>query len=195
MVRAHVAGTLWLDTPERKAAANLRSAVWRIGRLGHRLIDATRTHLRITRGVGVDVTEATQVALHLTTADEPVVPLPPNLHKAFSLGDLLPDWYDEADWLLIERARFHQLRLHALERLSAVLVRQGRFHEAVDAALAAVAAEPLRESAHRTLISAHISEGNCIEAIRQYDTFRTLIANEMGATPTQQMEQLMARVW
>jgi hypothetical protein len=38
--------------------------------------------------------------------------------------------------------------------------------------LAAIAAEPLRESAHRCLIEAHIAEGNSSEAQRHQDLFR-----------------------
>jgi len=40
------------------------------------------------------------------------------------VGDLLPDWYD--DWVLIERERFRQLRLRALEALCERLPRAGR---------------------------------------------------------------------
>ena len=57
--------------------------------------------------------------------------------------DLLPGWYD--DWVVFERERLRQRLLHALEMLSLRLVRQGRFGEAVEAALL-VHAEPLRES-------------------------------------------------
>ena len=129
---------------------------------------------------GVDVTEAAHVARFLTGPVERTDDLPPNLHLAFSAGDLLPDWYDDADWLLMERTRFHQLRLHALERLCELLIRQGRIVEAVDAGLAAVTADPLRESAHRSVISAYLAEGNTVEAIRQYDAFRHLLAEEIG---------------
>jgi DNA-binding SARP family transcriptional activator len=195
LLRAHVAGSLWTDTPDCKANASLRSAVWRIERLGHRLLDATRTHLGLSPIIGVDVTEAADVARFLTGTVDDLADLPPNLHLTFSAGDLLPDWYDEADWLLMERTRFHQLRLHALERLCELLVAHGRIVEAVDAGLAAVTADPLRESAHRALISAYLAEGNTVEAIRQYDSFRRVLADEMGTVPTQHMENLMAGAW
>jgi hypothetical protein len=61
--------------------------------------------------------------------------------------DLLPGWYD--DWALIERERVRQRLLHALEALSRQLAQTGRCAEAVDAAMMAVAAESLRESAQR----------------------------------------------
>ena len=45
-------------------------------------------------------------------------------------GDLLPDWYD--DWLMIERERLRQLRVHALEQLAERAMREGRYGHAID---------------------------------------------------------------
>jgi Bacterial transcriptional activator domain len=60
----------------------------------------------------------------------------------------------------------------------------GRFGAAVQAGLAAVAGEPLRESAHRTLIRAHLAEGNPGEAVRQYHLYRRLLADELAIEPS-----------
>jgi DNA-binding SARP family transcriptional activator len=62
-----------------------------------------------------------------------------------------PDWYD--DWLQMERERFRQLRLHALETLAERFVALGRHAQAIDAALAAVQVDPLRETAFMWLSS------------------------------------------
>jgi len=102
----------------------------------------------------------------------------------------LPDWYD--DWVLIERERHRQLGLHALEALASRLVQLERYGEAVDAALAAVAAEPFRESAYRALIAAHLAEGNASEALRQYEHFRRLLAEGLSLAPSPRMEALVA---
>jgi DNA-binding SARP family transcriptional activator len=107
-------------------------------------------------------------------------------------GEILPDWYD--DWLVIERERFRQLRVHALERLCDRLTAAGRFAEAVDAGLAAVESEPLRESAHRALIRTHLAEGNACEALRQYRAFRELLRRELGLRPSELMEALVRRL-
>ena len=60
------------------------------------------------------------------------------------------------------------LRLHALETASTLLTEQGRMAEAAQAALAAVQAEPLRESAARALVKVHLAEGNWGLAITRY---------------------------
>ena len=73
-----------------------------------------------------------------------------------------------------DRARTHPpMRIHALEALGRTLINVRRFSDAIDAALAAVAAEPLRESAHVVLIEAHLAEGNVSEAVRQLERFRS----------------------
>ena len=64
------------------------------------------------------------------------------------LGDLLPDWCD--DWLVVERERLRELRIRALERVCEQLTAIGSFGQAIEAGMAAVRAEPLRESAHRS---------------------------------------------
>jgi len=104
-------------------------------------------------------------------------------------GDLLPGWYD--DWVLYERSRLAQLRLRALESLAEQLVSLGDTRGALEAALAAVAIEPLRESAERALIRVHIADGNYLDAVREYRSFRTRLAAEMDVSPSGQLESLI----
>ena len=85
--------------------------------------------------------------------------------------------------MLLERERVRQLRMHALEALAEKLAAAGRYGEAVQAAYAAVVAEPLRESAHRAVVRVHLVEGNVAEAVRAYDSFRTMLAEELGRGP------------
>jgi DNA-binding SARP family transcriptional activator len=105
------------------------------------------------------------------------------------LGELLPGWYD--DWVLLERERLRQLRMQALEAVAARLAFLGRHCEALEAAYAAVRAEPLRESAHRTVVRVHLAQGNLAEALRAYDFFRTMVEDELGVPPTEQMTRLV----
>jgi len=97
-------------------------------------------------------------------------------------ADLLPDWSE--DWVLMERERYHQLRLRALEALCRRLSAKGRFGQAVQAGLAAVSGEPLRESARRALIEAHLAERNLAAALREYEAFGQLLQSELGIGPS-----------
>jgi DNA-binding SARP family transcriptional activator len=188
VLRASVAGTLWQDTTERRAGASLRSALWRLNRPGLQLVDATVTSLRLPPHVRVDLRRIEELAHGLLDRRVRCEDIE---HPVQSLsGDFLPDWPD--DWVLIERERFRQLRLHALEALCELLTEAGRFGQAVDAGLAAVAGEPLRESAHRVLIQAYLAEGNRGEALRQYELYRKLAESELGAAPSPRLRALLA---
>src|SRR4029077_344554 len=105
-------------------------------------------------------------------------------------GELLPDWYD--DWVMVERERLRQLSLHALEALAEQLLEVGRLGAALEAALEAVAMEPLRESAHRLLIRIHLAEGNGAEAIRESELCGRLLRDQLGLEPSPQLARLVA---
>jgi len=187
--RVHIAGTLWTDGAEDNANACLRTALWRLRRLRASVVTATSTHLRLAEDVSVDARDTSALAaaiLHGAGPGDGAV-----LHLA-EVGELLPDWYD--DWVVIEREQVRQLVIHALERLSADARAAGRFGEATEAALAAVAQEPLRESAHRLVVQAHLAEANPGEAIRQYRLFAELLRSNLGLEPSPLMERLMVAV-
>jgi DNA-binding SARP family transcriptional activator len=188
MLRVHVAGSLWLDSPEERGFANLRSALWRIHRSGIVVVDSGGGGaLRVAAGVRVDLHEATAVAHHLIGSvpmgaggDVDWLPL---------AGEVLPDWDD--DWALVEREHFRNLSLQALESLCEHLTAQGRLRHALEVGLAAFAREPLRESAHRLLVRIYLADGNPFDAIRQFRLYRDLIRSRLGIEPSPQMLELV----
>jgi DNA-binding SARP family transcriptional activator len=190
MDRVYVAGKLWLECSERRAHANLRSTLWRAHRCGHELVRAIDSRLELATTVRVDLHMATADARRLVDGSAAQEDL--SLSRDALAGELLPDWYD--DWALQERERYRQLCLHALESLAQQLTRKRRFGEAADAALAAIATDPLRESARRALIAVHLAEGNSSEAVREYRRFRALLARELDLAPSDQLEELMRQV-
>jgi DNA-binding SARP family transcriptional activator len=190
LLRTHVAGMLWPDVPTGRANANLRAALWRLPPACEGFIEVSARHLRLAGDVSVDLHRAAALARRLLDRssrwdDDELGTAWTQLSR-----DLLPDWYDD-DWVLAERERFHHLRLHALEALCDRLTAAGRYGEAVDAGLAAVRAEPLRESAHRALIKAHLAEGNHGEASRQYSSYRQLTLAEFGIEPSAHLRELL----
>jgi DNA-binding SARP family transcriptional activator len=83
-----------------------------------------------------------------------------------------------------------QLRLHALEALAHELAARGRHAVAIEIALSAIALDPLRESAHRTLI--YLAEENLSEAARHLRIFTGLLRTELGVAPSPRTIQLVA---
>jgi DNA-binding SARP family transcriptional activator len=186
LLRQSVAGTLWPETSESRAAANLRSALWRLNQLELSVVQASGMSLQLSARVRVDLRDRTEQAQSLLATTEPDFD---GLDEADFGYDLLPDWYD--DWLVIARERFHQLRLRALEFVCEGLAARGEFGRALDAGLAALAGEPLRESAHRALVRAHLAEGNPAEAVRQFELYRQLLRDQLGLTPSLRIIELL----
>jgi DNA-binding SARP family transcriptional activator len=186
--RRHAAGTLWPFGNDGRAAGNLRSALWRLRRAGINVLAADKGSLRLREHVIVDLHLIDQWAtrlIHRTAFGRDLLISP----SVFDALDLLPGWYD--DWVLMERERIRQRLLHALEALSIHLANLGRYGEAVDAALLAVSADPLRESAHRALIEAHVAERNLTEAYRSYIAYRDLVRRELGIEPSSELLALV----
>jgi DNA-binding SARP family transcriptional activator len=180
--RRQVAGALWPLGDEERAAGNLRSALWRLRRAGIDVLIADKWSLVLGTEVRVDlhVLEewATQLISGTAAAQDLTIP-----QAASDALNLLPGFYD--DWVLIERERIRQRVLHALEALSERLCAEGRFADAIESAMLATSAEPLRESAHRSLIKAHIAEGNLTEARRTYLAYQALMRRELGVPLSQ----------
>ncbi len=194
--RSFVAGRLWPDVPEERAAGSLRSTLWRLRRAGFDGIERHSDAIALAPWVTVDarwlVRTTTALLAGRSPAEDDAVreatAFPGHTTAAWG-AELLPDWYD--DWIVIERERLRQLSLHALEVLADRLIAEQRFGEAIEAALAAMRGEPFRESAHRALIRAHLAEGNHHEARRQYRICCDLLERELGVAPSHLLRALM----
>ncbi|QIZ01337.1 BTAD domain-containing putative transcriptional regulator [Streptomyces sp. S1D4-11] len=188
--RTVLAGTLWPEVTEEHARGSLRTTLWKLPRGDQPLIRCTGDSLVAATALRVDVHAFTETALSVVQGCCSALDaqLPPGL---LGCEELLPGWDEE--WVLLERERLRQLRLHALDALAEALVREGKPALALEAAWASVRSDPLRESAHRAAVSAHLAEGNLIEAVRHYRSFRRLLREELGVEPSPQFAGMLAR--
>ncbi|MFI9150217.1 BTAD domain-containing putative transcriptional regulator [Streptomyces sp. NPDC053367] len=186
--RTVLAGTLWPEVTEGHARGSLRTTLWKLPRAEPPLVRCRGDMLLVTPALHVDVHDLTRTALAVVQGTGPALDAlpPPDLLTG---EDLLPGW--DEDWVLLERERLRQLRLHALDTLADALVRQDRPALAMEAAWASVRAEPLRESAHRAVVSAHLAEGNIGEALRHYEAFRRLLEEELGVEPSPRFARML----
>jgi DNA-binding SARP family transcriptional activator len=189
--RAFVSGVLWDNVPQQRANASLRSAVWRAPTYhGRPVVEASTSHVWLHADVVVDLDRSRELARLLLdghTVDPSRVDLTKDV--AALSDDVLVGWYD--DWAVVERDRFRLLRLQSLEQLGDLLLCDGCPRLAARVAAAVVAAEPLRESAQRLLVRAHLDEGNLAEALRQYASYADLLRRELGLRPSPAMERLI----
>lgn len=186
--RAQVAGTLWSEVTDRRAAGNLRSALWRLKHLHAHLVGSTNQRLALSPGVAVDIWEANKVARLILDQTMDAAAL--ELEDVRINGELLPGW--DQDWVLLERERQRQIGLHVLDALCELWTRTGQYEKAIRAGQAAIGTEPLRESSHRALIAAFLAEGNPAEAIRHYRQFRHALRTELNIEPSAHITGLVA---
>src|SRR5438552_1052779 len=193
VMRAAAAGTLWPEASEDHAHASLRSAISRLSQIAHEAIVVSFQDVRLADHVTVDLRESRALAHRLLKSGEPEreEDLSARAIEALS-ADLLPDWYD--DWAVVEAEDWRQLRLHALDALTARLVTAGRYGDATSAALAAVKAEPLRETSHAALIRVHLAEGNRAEALAAFERYRAMLEAELGLEPSPAIQSLVANL-
>jgi DNA-binding SARP family transcriptional activator len=188
--RRAAAGTLWPLGDDTRAAGNLRSALWRLRGAGIDLVEATACSLRLTPGTEVDLDLASAWAARLTTGRAGEEDLRSRTWRSATL-DLLPGW--EEDWVVFERERLRQRTLHGLEALSRLLLCAGRADEAVEVATAVVAADPLRESAQRVLVEAHLARGEVAEALHRYDLYRSVVFRRFQVRPSAELTAIVSR--
>lgn len=188
LLRAFVAGTLWPDKTDARSLANLRSVLWRLRRPEEELVQSCGAHIKLADCVDVDVRRLVRLTTDLLAGAD-VAPSR-ETNQLLTAGEFLPGWYD--DWVQVERERLGQLRQHAMEAMCARLTELKRYGEAVDVGLAAVGADPLRESARSALIAAHFAEGNAVEAIRQYKAYRVLLWKSLQVKPGPKLESFIA---
>ena len=184
--RTHLAGLLWPDTPEERALSRLRTALWRLRRDGSCPVLTTGGSVRLDAHVEVDVDDLVRAATRVRDGGDPRW-----AEGVLAAGrhDLLPGWYD--DWVLVERERLRQLRLHTLEQIARAYLRSGQHGEALQAALEAMRAEPLRETPHRLIVQVHLAEGNAYEALHAFYAYRQLILSELQLEPSSTMRALL----
>ena len=189
--RGWLAGLLWPAGEDSRAMGNLRSSLWRLRRADLDILETTKWTIKLRDDITTDIEAFDQWAARLV-AHEPRnedLKTPPCLLEALNF---LPGWPE--DWLIMERERVRHRALHALESLSWCLSEMGRFDEAVEAVTIAAYADPLRDSAQRALIDAHLAQGNVIEARRSCDAYIATIQHELGMEPPPYLVALRSRI-
>jgi DNA-binding SARP family transcriptional activator len=184
MARDDAAVRLFEDRRLERAYANLRTIMWRLRDDANGLVVEEADGLRIAADV-VDFDEAVRWSSAMVQREDPPVAQPPSIGRP-----LLPGWSEP--WLMAPREHLHLLELHALDAAAERLLMAGRFGEAAASALLAVTIDPLRESSNRLLIEILVREGNIADGLRRYESYRSLLADEMNAEPGLAVQVLVA---
>lgn len=187
--RSRLAGLFWPDLPEATARRRLSHALWEIGQTLPQVQGATY----LTREAGaigfnrqlphaIDLADFEQAWRQAQKSDNRPAARP-HLEQAAALytGDFLAGFYD--DWVLVEQERLRERYLQVLQQLIAAEKATGDYDAALRAALALIAADPLREAAYREAIRLCQQLGRPQEARQLYEQCRAVLQTELGVAP------------
>jgi DNA-binding SARP family transcriptional activator len=198
--RDRLAGIFWPDLPDARARRRLSQALWQVqARIGPGE-DPARPLLAVaggTVGVGpaadfwLDVDEfewtleqASPAAVASRAQEADLLAAAVRLYR----GDLLEGLYD--DWSEPDRERLRERFLQALERLTDLTMSRGDYETALIYARRLALHDPMREEAHQKVMRLAVLLGRHNEAIRQFETCRRILAEELGAEPSPATRQI-----
>ena len=199
VARAELSDVLWGDFPPRGAETTLSAVLSRLRRL-----------LRITSfGAGVSVPNGA-VSLHLPLDAwldiEGAANAIDEAEGAHRRGDVTAAWShgnvaasiarraflpsEDAPWIERQRQKLGSILIRSLQCLSAVSADSGDLESAVQYAAQVIELEPFRETAYHQLMTLHVRRGNAAEALRVFAECRARLRDELGASPSPDIEQL-----
>jgi DNA-binding SARP family transcriptional activator len=189
--RLALAGLLWPEMTEEKALMNLRNVLTR-------LKQHLAPHLTITRqsiGFNQDVPYWLDVAEFeagvAASSDTGRLQAAVKLYGGdFLDGFYLSDVTHFDEWVLAQRARLRELALAALHRLVTHFAAQAEYETAIAYARQLLAIEPWREEAQRELMRLLAFSGQRSAALRQYETCRRILTEEVAVQPSAETESL-----
>jgi basic membrane lipoprotein Med (substrate-binding protein (PBP1-ABC) superfamily)/DNA-binding SARP family transcriptional activator len=199
----HLIEMLWGDRPPRTAAhsiqiyvSDLRKALLSLGEAnalitrppGYVLsLDPTSIDARRFERLVGEGTRSLRDGLH--AEGEAAIAEALGLWRGPPLSDFAYEEFAQP-----EIRRLNGLRLDALEMLAAAELDAGLAHEALPLVETVIRDDPLRERARELQMLALYRTGRHAEALRAYQQFHALLAEELGLDPSPPLRQLQERI-
>lgn len=190
--RAHsremLAGLLWGESPEAEARASLRQALKHLRDAVGETLQADRTAVDLSDGVGSDVLE------FLAAADQN-----PQAAAGFEVARFLQGFSIRhapqfEEWVAATRTSLLRRQYQVLGRLAREAMAQWRWREAVELADRWLEGETVSDEAAQLAVEARYMSGNRSSALSRYAEFRTHLAAEAGCEPSRALQALVHRI-
>lgn len=191
--RESLAALLWDGPSTADTLRFLRKLLYRLGPLLPGLqVSRHRVAYRVHERVAIDF-YAVQAALagsSIETLDQAL-----ELYKGDLLaGFHLPEATGFNEWLVVERERLRQSLGVGFRTLCDFYSDQMAWHKGLSAATRWLALDPLDEEVQRRLMEFLAGGGQVAAALRQYESLRSLLWNELEVTPEQATVDLAERL-
>ncbi len=193
--REQLATLLWPEETSRKSAENLRQALYQLRRA---LGEEADTYLLINYGT-IQFNPTSPHTLDANLFEQAVAQQDWQTAEQQYQGDFLADFHASdsilfTEWQLITREHLHQLAGRALGQLAKQAEAAQAHGRAEQAAQRLLALEPWAEEAHRLLMRLWARQGQHGRALTQYEKCASLLADELGTTPTAETTTLYEQI-
>lgn len=184
---------LWPDAPSTSARNRLRTAASQIRvTLGDQSLERHPDGY-LLRDVVLDAQQFAAMAARARVAADrrdhaAVLPIARAAERLY-VDDFHAD-DDESSWAVAERTRLQQLRRTIARDAAEAALHGQKRREALSFATLAVALDPMNETAHRLLMRAHAAHGEIAAALRDFEEYRSRLADELGVDPSPETRAL-----
>jgi len=195
---------LWPDYSQEQAGSYLRHALWDFSKqAGEEWIirQGQAIYLNPQAEIWVDVQAFETLLVEWKGGEKGTVTALERLNEAaafyredFLAGFTLRDSPAFDDWQALQA---ETLRLHlseALEALALLYGERGEYERAIPPLRRWLGLDPLNEAAHRLMMRLYEESGQRTAALRQYDTLRRLLREELNLEPEPETVALLERI-
>lgn len=192
-----IIGLLWPQADPSHGRGSLRSAASRIRvAIGSDCITRHHGDLSLVRA-DVDVDELRRLAVAVRQSSTRLA-----WEETMLLTEAAESLYrgdfhasdDDSSWAVFAREELRGLRLRVLADATRCALETGRFRDALDLARTVVLLDPSSETAHRDLMRAHAELGEIGKALRVFESYRAVLAEELGIDPSRVTRDLHLRL-
>ena len=192
--RQALAGLLWGDLPEADARRNLRGVLMKLRQEIAPYLIISHQAIGINPDAAIDL----DVTLFQQLIEQGGVD---NFKQATTLyrGEFLEDFYvrdapDFEAWVSQRRSQYHQLVMTAYDALIAHHLEAQQYGVGIELAQRLLNLDMMRETSHRHLMRLYAFSGEQNRALNQYDSCRSLLANELEVEVSEETAVLAIRI-
>lgn len=189
--REQITAVLWSRSAEEQARASLRQTLSELRRvLGPEqdilVADGSQIALN-NQQVRLDVSDLEEAAASHSLDEQKQIML---LYRGDFLSGFSVRDNEFEDWATIERRRLKDMAISAMIRLIDDHLQRSDAEAGIPVAEALVHIDPLAEAGYRALMFFYGMQGRRNDALRQYETCRELLHQELGLAPSPDIENL-----
>ena len=204
--RGELLEALWQDEARGGSAACLSTALWRLRKAlapwsdvhGEAILGDTQGGLRLREDASIHIDVVAFQQRTVGALSKPASEL--DADDAVALADAVPLYAADLlvdvgeDWARRERERLRRRFIDTLLRLMQHAIARDDLDEAIRRGRHLLEVDPLREDVHRELMACLLKRGQRAHALRQFETCRASLRDELAIAPMPETIALYRRV-